>query len=150
MRIAPAAILAFHPGMKFSAVIAILLLGLALRASAQDQQGELVKPTPAAEAKSQVGTNAVIVGTVAEVSQNDKIIRLNFEARFPKQVFTAVIFPSSFKLFTNLTAMIGKKVEVSGKVVDYNGRPQIVVASKGQLRVLEAGKPEPVAPPAAK
>jgi len=136
--------------MKFFACLGCLLLGLALRVGAQDQQGELVKPIPAAEAKSLIGTNAVIVGTVAEVNQTEKIIRLNFEGKFPKQAFTAVIFPASFNLFTNVTALEGKTVEVSGKVVEFRGHPQVVVASKGQMRVVEAAKPVSTTPAAAR
>ncbi len=112
-------------------------------AAFSQQQGERVQPIPAAEAGKMIGTNAVVVGRVAEVNQTEKVIRLNFERKFPKQVFTAVVFAKNFGLFTNLAGLEGKTVEISGKVEDYRGHPQTILHSKGQLRLVDADKPVP-------
>ncbi|MEI7727991.1 MAG: hypothetical protein WCO56_00350 [Verrucomicrobiota bacterium] len=118
---------------KNQPILMALGLGAALLCFAQT--GELVKPTPAKDARSVIGTNAVVVGRVAEVHKNDKIIRLNFEEKYPKQVFTAVVFAKNFNIFTNLEALSNQTVEVSGKVTEFKGRPEMILNSKGQLRV---------------
>lgn len=105
------------------------------------QHGELVKPISAAEAKKFVGTNAVVVGKVAEVYRTEKLVRINLEEKYPKQLFTAVVFASNYKTFPDLDSLTGKTIELSGKIVEFQGRPEMVLTSKGQLRVLEADKP---------
>ena len=92
-----------------------------------------------------IGTNAVVVGKVAEVHKSDKAISLNFEEKFPNHVFTAVVFAKNFSSFTNLDALTGKTVEVSGKVVEYRGKPEIILSTKGQLQVLQGDKAIPPA-----
>jgi DNA/RNA endonuclease YhcR with UshA esterase domain len=107
--------------------------------------GEAVKPVPAAEARTMIGTNAVIVGKVAEVYKTEKVTRLNFEEKYPKQTFTAVVFARNYNVFTNLDALTGKTVEISGKVQEYRGKPEVILNSRGQMRVLateSAGKAE--------
>ena len=122
-------------------VAAILTAPAALAQS----QGQIVPPISAADAKKFVGTNAVAVGQVAEVNQTEKVIRLNFGQKFPKQDFTAVVFAKNFGAFTNLATLGGKTVEISGKVEDYRGHPQIILHTKGQLRVLDAAPTTPAA-----
>lgn len=107
------------------------------------QQGELVKPTSAAEARKLVGTNAV-VGVVAEVNRTDKLVRLNFGQKYPKQDFTAVVFAKNFGAFTNLDTLEGKTVQVSGKVSEYKGRTEMILTTKGQLQVVDSAKTAPV------
>lgn len=105
------------------------------------QQGELVPATPAAEAGKLIGTNAVVVGKVAEVFKTAKVIRINFEEKYPKHVFSAIVFTRNFNVFTNLETLVGKTVEVSGKVALFNRKPEIILNSRGQMRVLEEAKP---------
>ena len=99
------------------------------------------KRIPAKDAKAQIGKTTVVFGTVAEVHKTDAITRLNFDQPFPRQTFTAVIFPQKFNLFTNLTDLKGKTVEVSGTIADYRGQAQIILTSKDQLKVVEPAKP---------
>jgi len=101
------------------------------------QLGEPVKPITPAEARKFIGTNAVVVGQVVEVHQTPKVANLNFEQKYPRQEFSAVVFEGNFGLFTNLTTFAGKTVEVSGRVTEYRGKPQIIVNSRGQMRLLE-------------
>jgi DNA/RNA endonuclease YhcR with UshA esterase domain len=98
---------------------------------------------PASEAKSNIGTNAIVTGKIAEVNKNERIIRLNFDAPFPKSTFTAVIFPDKMKLFPDVEKLQDKTVEVSGKIAAYRERPQIVLTSTNQLKIVErANEPE--------
>jgi hypothetical protein len=124
----------------WSAVVG-LALAAGLRATASG--GEAGPPIPAAEARKAIGTNAVIVGRVVEVHRTEKVVRLNFGAKFPDQVFTAVVFERSFGVFTNLDAVVDREVRVRGKVTEYRGRPQIILNTSDQLEVL----PRRPAPP---
>jgi len=91
----------------------------------------------AAEAKSHLEANAVITGKVAEVNVAERLIRLNFENPYPKQVFTAVIFAAKTNLFPGIEKLKDKTVEVTGKIADYRGRPEVVLTGTNQLRVVE-------------
>src|SRR5438552_12830478 len=91
----------------------------------------------AAEAKDHIGTNAVVSGTIADVYKGRSTINLNFDQPYPKQTFTAVIFAANTNQFPEIEKLKGKRVEVSGKIVTYQERPQIVVTSTNQLKVIE-------------
>lgn len=103
---------------------------------------DVVLKIPAAEAKDNVGKMLIVSGVVADIHRTDKVVRLNFGAAFPKQTFTAVVFSERTNAFSNLDALKGKTVEVSGKVEIYKGHPEIILRSKGQLVVVEEKKEE--------
>ena len=102
----------------------------------------------AAQAKEHIGAQAVVSGKVAEVNIARAIIRINLDKAYPAQPFTAIIFPEKTNLFPDVAKLKGKSVEVSGKINAYRDRPQIVLTSTNQLKVLEAadGKTEPAKP----
>lgn len=110
--------------------------------SAQDGKPSAPAVVPAKEAKAKVGETIVVEGRVAEVSKSERIIRLNLGAKYPKQDFTLVIFPRSFELFPDVEKLDGKTVRASGKVAEYQGRPQIVLERKDQLTVPADAKPD--------
>jgi len=91
----------------------------------------------AAEAKKHLNTEAIVTGTVAEVNLAERLVRLNFEKPFPDQVFTAVIFARNTNLFPNVARLKNKTVEISGRIADYHGRPEIILTSTNQLKVVE-------------
>jgi len=95
---------------------------------------------PASQAKEYIGSEKTVTGTIAEVNQAEKLVRLNFDKRFPAQTFTAVIFSANTNLFSDLPKLKGKRVEITGKIVEYRDRPQIVLASRNQLKVIEVPK----------
>ncbi|MBI5802766.1 MAG: hypothetical protein HZA92_18845 [Verrucomicrobia bacterium] len=111
-----------------------------LSSPAQDSKTPAV--VPAKEAKSKVGETIVVEGKVAEVSKNERIIRLNLGAKYPKQDFTLVIFPRNFELVPDVEKLVGKTVRASGKVAEFQGRPQIVLERKDQLSVPADTKPD--------
>ena len=91
----------------------------------------------AVEAKDHIGTNAVVTGTVVEVYHGSRTVNLNFEKPFPKQPFSAVIFSEKTNLFPEVDKLQGKSVELTGKITEYRDRPQIILTSTNQLKVLE-------------
>ena len=90
----------------------------------------------AGAAKENVGKHASVSGTVAEVSKASGLVRLNFEKPFPHQPFTAVIFAHNTNGFGNLDALKGQKVEITGKISEYRSRPQIILTSTNQLKII--------------
>jgi DNA/RNA endonuclease YhcR with UshA esterase domain len=58
-------------------------------------------------------------------------------------VFTAVVFSSNTNRFPDLEKLQGKTVEVTGKITEYRARPQIVLLSTNQLKVIEKEAKEP-------
>jgi len=79
----------------------------------------------------------VVKGKIAEVNVGERIVRLNFEQPYPNNPFTAVIFPPNTNKFPEVEKLKGRIVEVSGKIASYRERPQIVLTSTNQVRVLE-------------
>jgi len=121
---------------QFWAVI-VALLGLVAVGLAQDPKlGSGTKIYPASEAKSLVGKHAVVMGKVVQVRQEEKITHINFEKPYPYHEFTAVVYASRANLFTNLGKLVGSTVEVRGKVEQYKDKPQIVLQSPSQLKVI--------------
>lgn len=105
------------------------------------QSEENVKRISSAEAKNHVGESVVVAGRVAQVSVREKTVYLNLDQRYPLAPFTAVIFARAMDQFANLPGLEGKAVEVRGKVIQFQGRPEIVLADKSQLRVLDEPAP---------
>jgi len=98
----------------------------------------------ASEAKNHIDANAVITGKVVEVNFAERLVRLNFENPYPKQVFTAVIFAAKTNLFPEIGKLKDQTIEVTGKIADYRGRPEVVLTSTNQLRVVEKPAAAPV------
>jgi hypothetical protein len=121
------------------------LCGLALlllfsKAPAQTQDGSTnapIKITPA-EAKDHFGTNAIVTGTIAEVKITDRIAYLNFEKPFPNMAFTGIVYGPKTNVFQELEKLQGKTVEVSGKISDRNGKPQMILSRTNQLKLVES------------
>jgi PAB1-binding protein PBP1 len=88
------------------------------------------------ETASKVGSKALVKGYVADVVIREKVAYLNFDAKYPKNTFTAVIFPDKFEVFGDLMSYKNKTVEVKGKIGTYGGKPQIILNNKNQIRVI--------------
>ena len=91
----------------------------------------------ASETAAKVGSKAAVTGYVADVVIREKVAYLNFDGKYPKNTFTAVIFPDKFELFGDLMSYKNKTVEVKGKIGQYSGKPQIILNNKNQIRVIK-------------
>jgi len=91
----------------------------------------------ASETAPKVGSKAAVTGYVADVVIREKVAYLNFDGKYPKNTFTAVIFPDKFELFGDLMSYKNKTVEVKGKIGQYSGKPQIILNNKNQIRVIK-------------
>jgi len=126
--------------MKTFAILLSLLCLTGTTVPAQESKTNDAVKIPASQAKAHIGSQAVVTGTVAEVHIAEKLIRLNLDKPFPAQPFTAVIFAANTNLFPDVAKLKGKTVEVSGTIAAYRERPQIVLTSTNQLKVVEASE----------
>jgi len=79
----------------------------------------------------------IVEGKVVGVyrSESDTVF-LNFERAYPMQCFTAVIFKSYLNEFDNYESYEGKRMRISGKIEEYNGKPEIILKDIGQIEIV--------------
>jgi DNA/RNA endonuclease YhcR with UshA esterase domain len=122
---------------------ATLTLALCLAAVVQSRADETNAPAltiGAAKAADHIGEQVTVTGLVAQVSFRPSLVFLNFDKAFPSNTFTVIIRNNKTNAFESLSALKGKRVAVKGKVIDYNGKAEIELTSKSQLKVLSETK----------
>lgn len=88
------------------------------------------------EVQNYVGQNVIVKGYVAQVSKSKGgNVFLNFEKKYPNQIFTAVVFKKNANKFSNIEKYQDKTVEVSGFIQVYKGKPQIVLEEPSQIKI---------------
>jgi DNA/RNA endonuclease YhcR with UshA esterase domain len=90
------------------------------------------------DASGHIGETATVRGKVAAVfiSKNGNIF-LNFGRAYPHQKFTATIFSSSAREFGDAKNYKGKQLQVTGQIRLYKGKPEIILQSPDQVRLVE-------------
>jgi DNA/RNA endonuclease YhcR with UshA esterase domain len=122
--------------MRTTVLLAALALACAVGLAQETKTNALVK-IQASAAKQHIDADAIVSGKIAEVNRAERLVRLNFDKPFPNQTFTAVIFANKTNLFPEIEKLKDKNVEISGKIAQYRGRPEIILTSTNQLRVLD-------------
>jgi DNA/RNA endonuclease YhcR with UshA esterase domain len=112
-------------------------------ASAQEKKPEQTPAKPllkigTGDATNHYSETMIVTGMVAQVSIREKLVYINLDKKFPESPFTCVIFARATNDFGDIKAIEGKPVEVSGKIEAYRNKPQIVLSSTNQLKVLQA------------
>jgi hypothetical protein len=112
--------------MKF-APIAFCLVLLATPA--------LAETVSAADAGKHVGQTVTVQDVVTGVhtARSGKATFINMGGRYPNNAFTAVIFEQDRVAVGDVEYLEGKTAAITGKVELYQGKPEIVVRSKGQI-----------------
>lgn len=98
---------------------------------------ETAKTYSSAEAKDHINEEAAVTGYVADVVVRDRVSYLNFDKKYPKNTFTGVVFEEKFEEVGDLENFRNKNVELKGKITTYKGKPQIIINSKNQIKVLK-------------
>ena len=123
--------------MKPFALFALLIsLGVAPLEGRADDANAAPPTIGSSQATNWIGKQVVVTGIVAQVSFRPTLTFLNFDKRYPNNLFTAVIRNRNTNEFENLSALNGKAVSVKGEVRDYQGRPEIELTRKSQLKIL--------------
>jgi micrococcal nuclease len=89
------------------------------------------------EADKYYGQYVIIEGTIVDTYNSGKACFLNFHPDW-QQYFTVVIFACDFPNFPELPEVyyLGKKVQVIGIIKEYKGKPEIIVKTPDQIRVV--------------
>jgi len=128
---------------KLTASLAIFLSFCALVVAEDAPTNAAPLKIAATDAKEHVGANVIVAAKVAEVNKIQSLVRLNLEKPYPNQPLTAIIFSEKTNLFPELEKLKGKMIEINGKITEYRSRPQVVLTSTNQLKVVEsAGETE--------
>lgn len=103
------------------------------------------KITPA-KAKNFICKKVIVIGVIDEVyeSYSDTYF-LDMDAKYPDNTFTAVIFKSDANKFSNINKFEGKQVQINGPIKGYQGRPEIILNSVEQIKLLITSKNKKVA-----
>jgi len=97
-----------------------------------------------AEAAAHVGEDATVCGTVASAAYLGRTggtpTFLNLGRPYPDQLFTVVIWGSTRGLFEDEPEALfdGRRICVTGTIVEYKGKPQIVVEDPAQIEIADA------------
>jgi hypothetical protein len=87
-----------------------------------------------------------VTGTVAQVSLRPSIVFINLDHPYPDSPFVAIIHSQDTNRFGNLKLLKGEPVEITGKVINYHNRPEIVLEKPSQLLIItNASSPSPAA-----
>lgn len=94
----------------------------------------------ACESENFVGQEKIVEGRVVSVFKSKKgNLFLNLEKDYPQSCLQVVIFKEDLKKFPqNVEELFKEKVlEVSGKIKEYKGKPEIIVSSPDQIKILK-------------
>jgi len=89
------------------------------------------------EVNNYIKKTVTVEGYVADVVMRPKVNYLNFDNKFPKHTFTVVIFPKDAENFEDLNIFKNKNIQVKGKIELYRGKPQIIVNSTEQIKIVK-------------
>ncbi|EEF59053.1 hypothetical protein [Pedosphaera parvula] len=78
-------------------------------------------------------------GTVSGVYEpkGNAMAILNFDPQY-KTAMTAVVRNENFSKFPDLKTLVGKDVLVAGKLIDFQGRPEIILTNVDQIKLVES------------
>lgn len=92
---------------------------------------------PWEEAHRHEGEEVVVEGTIVRTRRAEKVLYLNFHPNW-RRYLTLVLFAKDLPLFPGNpgTDYKGKKIRVRGEVKHYKGRPEMIVRSPEDIRVV--------------
>lgn len=91
----------------------------------------------AMEASQYYDEAMIVIGKVAQVSVRPTITFINLDQPGRNSPFTAVIFPDNVSLFGDVQKLQGQNVEISGTITEYHDKPEIILESPNQVKVMD-------------
>jgi hypothetical protein len=94
----------------------------------------------AAQAKDHIGESATVCGVVVSANYATRSKRqptfLNLDKAYPDHIFTAVIWQEDRAKFgMPETELRGKRICVTGKIQEFQEKPEIILSERSQLKV---------------
>ncbi len=86
-----------------------------------------------------IGEYVETEGEIVSSYNNGRVCFLNFHKDY-KKYLTLVIFASDFKKFSDKPEKyyLGKKVKVEGRIKEYQGRPEIIIKTPDQIKIINS------------
>ena len=110
----------------------ILKIALVLALITAPAAAETIQATDAA---SHVGQTTTVEGVVSNVYvSHSGTTFIDMGGSYPNSTFTAVIFSSDASKFPNISALSGKKADITGPIKLYRGKPEIILNSADQVK----------------
>lgn len=94
------------------------------------------KEITTSEVNKYLNQTVTVKGYIAEVVMRPKVNYLNFDKKYPDNTFTTVIFPDDMYKFEDLMKYQNKNVKVTGRISLYKGKPQIIINSTSQIKII--------------
>lgn len=89
------------------------------------------------EASHYYDESMVVTGKVVQVSIRATVGILDLDEPYPNAPFTAVVFEENMGKFGNLRNLENREVEISGTITEYHDKPEIILESPGQIKVVQ-------------
>ncbi|MFZ1321560.1 MAG: hypothetical protein WAT71_08400 [Ignavibacteria bacterium] len=87
--------------------------------------------------KDHIGKLVTVKGIISNVYVSEKVAYLNFGNKFPKNDFSGVVFAGKFSEFEDLESFKDKLVEITGSVSVFRNKPQIILNSPDQIKIIK-------------
>ena len=78
----------------------------------------------------------VVTGKVYQVTEKPNINFINLDGASPASAFTIIIFPDNAAKFGDLKKFQGQNIEISGSITEYKHKPEIILDSPDQIKVV--------------
>jgi hypothetical protein len=117
-------------------LVAALLTGaLAFKVCAQTNVPPEILAT---DATNYLNQPVIVHDVVVQVALHTTVALLNLNQKFPDSPLTCVIRSADTNRFPDPQSYLGQRVEVSGSITEYQGRPQIILTTTNQIKILNA------------
>ena len=80
----------------------------------------------------------VVTGKVVQVSSRPTITFISLDMTGPTAPFSVVIFPENLDKFKDVAQLKDKNVEITGTIIEYRNKPEIILESPDQIKVVES------------
>ena len=109
-----------------------LILALGFVVAALPARAQTIAPV---DVKAHVGQTVTVQAAVSDVHTGRAgVTFIDIGGAYPDNAFAAVIFASDRAKFPNANDLKGKTVAISGEVVLYQNRPEIILKTADQLK----------------
>jgi DNA/RNA endonuclease YhcR with UshA esterase domain len=115
--------------------LSTLLICLSVNATSQTK----IPKYSTKEAKNHKGQYATVKGTVNDVHVSKTgTVFFNMDGKYPNHLFSAVIFKNDVPKFPEVNEYNGVTLEVTGVIKMYQGKPEIILQSPKQIRIVQS------------
>lgn len=115
--------------------VAFLTGTLAFKVSAQTNLPPLI---PVTDATNYMYQQVVVRDVVVQVALRPTVALLNLNQEYPGSPLTCVIQANNTNKFPDLDSYLGQLVEISGRITAYQDRPQIILSTTNQIKIIDA------------